>query len=294
MPRNAVSRVSRAEYLAGSLSQLKPWEALGVSRRTWYRLGGPKPDGTSVDGTSMQTPAGTSMSAAQVSPGDGRSVDGTSPAIPVSLPGGQNPVAQVHRLSEPMSQVRWENFLGELAWLADEFRWPPEDLSSLESFCSGETVRSIGPEHAVTASGRAYDRITGGEWVNPCPHNVSDAGQSPVTGSVTVFNTTYNSMTAGVRLSGAAPNTTYRVFIKCGKQLGAFRTDAEGNGGRTFNYLTDALSPAYGFEIVPDGAEAREIAEPQSQEMTAFLAATGPLRPIHSVIQEKLGTSRGV
>jgi hypothetical protein len=86
--------------------------------------------------------------------------------------------------------------------------------------------------------------------------NVSDAGQSPVTGSVTVFNTTYNSMTAGIRLSGAAPNTTYRVFIKCGKQLGAFRTDAEGNGGRTFNYLTDALSPAYGFEIVPDGAEA--------------------------------------
>ena len=85
--------------------------------------------------------------------------------------------------------------------------------------------------------------------------NVIDAGQSPVTGSVTVFNTTYNSMTAGVRLSGAAPNTTYRVFIKCGKQLGAFRTDAEGNGGRTFNYLTDALSPAYGFEIVPDGAE---------------------------------------
>ena len=54
----------------------------------------------------------------------------------------------------------------------------------------------------------------------------------------------------------AAPNTTYRVFIKCGKQLGAVRTDAEGSGGRTFNYLTDALSPAYGFEIVPDGAEA--------------------------------------
>jgi len=86
--------------------------------------------------------------------------------------------------------------------------------------------------------------------------NVSDAGQAPVTGSVTVFNTTYNSMTAGVKLSGAAPNALYRVFIKCGKQLGAFRTDAEGNGGRTFNYLTEALNPAYGFEIVPDGAEA--------------------------------------
>jgi hypothetical protein len=86
--------------------------------------------------------------------------------------------------------------------------------------------------------------------------NVSDTGQAPVIGSITVFNSTYNSMTAGVRLNGVAPNTTYWAFIKCGRQLGALRTDAEGNGGRTFNYLTDALSPAYAFEIAPDGAEA--------------------------------------
>jgi hypothetical protein len=86
--------------------------------------------------------------------------------------------------------------------------------------------------------------------------NVSDAGQAPVAGSVTVFAATVNSMTAGVRLVGVSPNATYRVFVKCGKQLGALRTDAEGNGGRTFNYLTDSLSPAYAFEIAPDGAEA--------------------------------------
>jgi hypothetical protein len=29
--------VSRAEYLAGSLSKIKPWEAEGVTRATWYR-----------------------------------------------------------------------------------------------------------------------------------------------------------------------------------------------------------------------------------------------------------------
>jgi hypothetical protein len=89
--------------------------------------------------------------------------------------------------------------------------------------------------------------------------NVNDAGQAPVAGSVTVFATTVNSMTAGVRLVGVSPSTTYRVFLKCGKQLGALRTDAEGNGGRTFNYLTDALGPlgaTYAFEIIPDGAEA--------------------------------------
>jgi predicted DNA-binding transcriptional regulator AlpA len=31
----------RAEYLANSLSRSKPWEALGVSRATWYRMGKP-------------------------------------------------------------------------------------------------------------------------------------------------------------------------------------------------------------------------------------------------------------
>ena len=31
----------RAEYLAYSLSRVKPWEALGMSRATWYRQGKP-------------------------------------------------------------------------------------------------------------------------------------------------------------------------------------------------------------------------------------------------------------
>lgn len=31
----------RAEYLANSLSRSKPWEALGMSRATWYRQGKP-------------------------------------------------------------------------------------------------------------------------------------------------------------------------------------------------------------------------------------------------------------
>jgi len=86
--------------------------------------------------------------------------------------------------------------------------------------------------------------------------NVSDGGEALVVGSVTVFPTSLNTNTAGVRLNGVSPNTTYRLFVKCGKQLGALRTDAQGNGGRTFNYLTESLSPAYAFEMVPDGTEA--------------------------------------
>ena len=31
----------RAEYLANSITRAKPWEAFGVSRATWYRMGKP-------------------------------------------------------------------------------------------------------------------------------------------------------------------------------------------------------------------------------------------------------------
>lgn len=33
----------REQYLAKSLSKSKPWEALGMSRATWYRKGKPEP-----------------------------------------------------------------------------------------------------------------------------------------------------------------------------------------------------------------------------------------------------------
>jgi hypothetical protein len=45
--RRANGAVSRAEYEAKSLSRTKPWEALGMSRRTWYRRHG-KSRGTSA------------------------------------------------------------------------------------------------------------------------------------------------------------------------------------------------------------------------------------------------------
>jgi hypothetical protein len=39
--RRARGALARAEYLANSLSRAKPWEALGISRRTWERRGKP-------------------------------------------------------------------------------------------------------------------------------------------------------------------------------------------------------------------------------------------------------------
>lgn len=41
--RKLAGAVSRAEYLAQSLSQTKPWEAFGVCRRTWEKRGRPSP-----------------------------------------------------------------------------------------------------------------------------------------------------------------------------------------------------------------------------------------------------------
>jgi hypothetical protein len=41
--RRAKGAKSRDKYEAESISRMKPWEALGMSRRTWYRLGKPGP-----------------------------------------------------------------------------------------------------------------------------------------------------------------------------------------------------------------------------------------------------------
>jgi len=39
----AAGAVDRETYLANALTQQEPWKALGMSRRTWYRLGKPEP-----------------------------------------------------------------------------------------------------------------------------------------------------------------------------------------------------------------------------------------------------------
>jgi hypothetical protein len=41
--RKEAGAVSRSEYLAACAARTKPWERLGVSRRTWFRKRGPKP-----------------------------------------------------------------------------------------------------------------------------------------------------------------------------------------------------------------------------------------------------------
>lgn len=41
--RRANGAIPRAEYEANSMERLKPWEAFGISQRTWYNRGKPMP-----------------------------------------------------------------------------------------------------------------------------------------------------------------------------------------------------------------------------------------------------------
>ncbi|HUB63922.1 MAG TPA: hypothetical protein VL996_05660 [Methylocella sp.] len=87
---------------------------------------------------------------------------------------------------------------------------------------------------------------------------VTDSGSAILGGSVTVARATEESSTAGIRLAGVSPNTSYRIFLKCGRQLGTLRTDENGNGGRTVDFLNNSVGPVYGFEVAPEGGAPEE------------------------------------
>jgi hypothetical protein len=83
--------------------------------------------------------------------------------------------------------------------------------------------------------------------------NVADTGSAVVAGSATVSPETSATSTAAIRLVGVSPNTSYHVVLKCFRQLGMIRTDAQGNAGRTFEFPTDAVGPVIAFELSPEG-----------------------------------------
>jgi hypothetical protein len=61
-------------------------------------------------------------------------------------------------------------FINEWGAMAAGFGWAPDDIfgrSGLAYWLGVEIVRAVGPAHAVTESGRIFDRITRGTWVNP-------------------------------------------------------------------------------------------------------------------------------
>jgi hypothetical protein len=54
----------------------------------------------------------------------------------------------------------------------------------------------------------------------------------------------------------AKPNTTYRFFLKCVRQLADITTDDEGVANVSFVFPTNLVGAAYGFDMYPEGAPA--------------------------------------
>jgi len=54
----------------------------------------------------------------------------------------------------------------------------------------------------------------------------------------------------------ARPNTAYRFFLKCVRQLGDVKTDDEGVANLAFAFPTNLVGAVYGFDMFPEGAPA--------------------------------------
>ncbi|WOJ90714.1 hypothetical protein RZS28_05335 [Methylocapsa polymorpha] len=86
--------------------------------------------------------------------------------------------------------------------------------------------------------------------------DVSSADAAVLGGSVTVFRASSQLTGVSVHLTGAAPNATFRVKLKCDHQLGTVKTDAKGDGNATFDFVSNSVGPSYAFDISPELASA--------------------------------------
>jgi hypothetical protein len=85
--------------------------------------------------------------------------------------------------------------------------------------------------------------------------DISGADPAVLGGSVTVFRASSRTTGVSVHLTGAtAPNTTYRVKLKCDHQLGTVRTDEKGDGNATFDFVNDGVGTSFAFDITPESA----------------------------------------
>jgi len=74
-------------------------------------------------------------------------------------------------------------------------------------------------------------------------------------GSATVFRRSNGTTDVLVHLTGGvAPNTTYEFYLKCVRKLGSIRTDANGHGDGSFDFLPDTTGSTFAFDMYPEGA----------------------------------------
>jgi hypothetical protein len=130
--RRKRGRVTREEYLAGSLTRLKPWKAEGISRRTFYRrLKQSAASGTGpAGGTGLAPgtgPAGGAGPARETSPRETSPARETSP--PETSPRSETTYKHVYRGPVPFDQVPSGAAVtpsaGAMRVRAGKRSWPP-------------------------------------------------------------------------------------------------------------------------------------------------------------------------
>ncbi|MGQ0444642.1 MAG: hypothetical protein ACT4O2_05820 [Beijerinckiaceae bacterium] len=149
------------------------------------------------------------------------------------------------------------------------------DFTSAESAPAGATIGSVAKAHS---GDKTYSYTISARDGTACPvqlplstttaltvalvsqdegsctnDTVTDSGSAVIAGSATVSPETSATSMAAIRLAGVSPNTSYRVVLKCFRQLGMMRTDAQGNAGRTFQFPTGAVGAVIAFELSPEG-----------------------------------------
>jgi hypothetical protein len=88
--------------------------------------------------------------------------------------------------------------------------------------------------------------------------DVSASDTSLVGGTVAVERRPDGSGRVRVSL-GAQPNTTYRFFLKCVRQLGDLTTDTDGFGSGDFRFQAGATGDVFAFDVSPEGAPAGNV-----------------------------------
>jgi hypothetical protein len=79
---------------------------------------------------------------------------------------------------------------------------------------------------------------------------------SPLVGGILLATQLFDGNTSVTLAMTGRPNTTYRVAVKCVRQIGNVTTDEDGVANVSFAFPTSLAGPVYSFELTPERAGA--------------------------------------
>lgn len=108
---------------------------------------------------------------------------------------------------------------------------------------------------AAAAKRRVLTYLVKQDWSDCSNANVApNPAPTQVGGEAMVTLREAGKTEVNVRLTRAAPNTKYHLFLKCHYLLGDIQTDATGHGNNTFFFTTSDSGPVFAFDMYPEGA----------------------------------------